>query len=80
MPSSQSKSMSEFGYGILQALVTDIDPDARVKESMNQINAASRLRQAAIHSAEADKLRVVKAAEADAESKYLQGQGIARQR
>jgi regulator of protease activity HflC (stomatin/prohibitin superfamily) len=72
--------MDDFGYGIVKALVTDIDPDARVKASMNEINAAQRLREAAIQQAEADKIRVVKAAEGEAESKALQGQGIANQR
>lgn len=72
--------MDDFGYSILKALVTDIDPDAKVKVSMNEINAAQRLRMAAIEQAEADKIRVVKAAEAEAESKALQGQGIANQR
>jgi len=72
--------MDDFGYGILKALVTDIDPDAKVKSSMNEINAAQRLRVAAVEQAEADKIRVVKAAEAEAESKALQGKGIADQR
>jgi regulator of protease activity HflC (stomatin/prohibitin superfamily) len=72
--------MDDFGYGIIKALVTDIDPDAKVKASMNEINAAQRLREAAIQQAEADKIRVVKAAEGEAESKALQGQGIANQR
>lgn len=72
--------MDDFGYGILKALVTDIDPDAKVKTSMNEINAAQRLREAAVQQAEADKIRVVKAAEAEAESKALQGRGIADQR
>lgn len=72
--------MDDFGYGIVKALVTDIDPDAKVKESMNQINAAQRLRVAAVEEAEADKIRVVKSAEAEAESKALQGKGIADQR
>ena len=72
--------MDDFGYGIIKALVTDIDPDAKVKISMNEINAAQRLRVAAVEQAEADKIRVVKAAEAEAESKALQGQGIADQR
>lgn len=72
--------MDEFGYGIVKALVTDINPDAKVKASMNEINAAQRLREAAIQQAEADKIRVVKAAEGEAESKALQGQGIANQR
>jgi regulator of protease activity HflC (stomatin/prohibitin superfamily) len=72
--------MDDFGYGIVKALVTDIDPDAKVKESMNEINAAQRMREAAIEQAEADKIRVVKAAEGEAESKALQGKGIADQR
>jgi regulator of protease activity HflC (stomatin/prohibitin superfamily) len=72
--------MDDFGYGIVKTLVTDIDPDAKVKASMNEINAAQRLREAAIQQAEADKIRVVKAAEGEAESKALQGQGIANQR
>jgi regulator of protease activity HflC (stomatin/prohibitin superfamily) len=72
--------MDEFGHGIVKALVTDINPDAKVKASMNEINAAQRLREAAIQQAEADKIRVVKAAEGEAESKALQGQGIANQR
>ena len=72
--------MDDFGYGILKTLVTDIDPDAKVKESMNEINAAQRMRVAAVEQAEADKIRVVKAAEAEAESKALQGRGIADQR
>jgi regulator of protease activity HflC (stomatin/prohibitin superfamily) len=72
--------MDDFGYGIVKALVTDIDPDAKVKASMNEINAAQRLREAAVQEAEAEKIRVVKAAEAEAESKALQGKGIADQR
>lgn len=72
--------MDDFGYGIVKALVTDIDPDSKVKISMNEINAAQRLRVAAVEQAEADKIRVVKAAEAEAESKALQGTGIANQR
>ncbi len=72
--------MDDFGYGIVKALVTDINPDEKVKVSMNEINAAQRLREAAIQQAEADKIRVVKAAEGEAESKALQGQGIANQR
>ena len=75
-----SKSMTEFGYQILNTLVTDIAPDAKVKQAMNEINAAQRARVAAQDRAEADKIMVVKAAEADAESKYLAGTGMARQR
>jgi len=72
--------MEEFGYCIHSVLVIDINPDARVKAAMNEINAAKRLREAAEDKAEAAKIMQVKAAEADAESKFLQGQGIARQR
>lgn len=75
-----TKAMSGFGFHIIGALVTDIDPAAKVKEAMNEINAAQRIRQAAFEKAEAQKVTIVKAAEAEAEAKYLQGQGIARQR
>jgi len=75
-----SAEMDSFGYLIVQALVTDIDPDKKVKESMNEINAAKRLRVAATERGEADKILKVKAAEAEAESKALQGKGIADQR
>mmetsp|Transcript_6524 Transcript_6524/g.22498 ORF Transcript_6524/g.22498 Transcript_6524/m.22498 type:complete len:149 (-) Transcript_6524:309-755(-) len=72
--------MDSFGYIIIQALVVDIEPAAAVKMAMNEINAAQRLRQAATDKAEAAKIGVVKAAEAEAEAKFLQGTGIARQR
>ena len=72
--------MDDFGYGIVKALVTDIDPDKTVKASMNEINAAQRLRMAATEKGEADRILKVKAAEADAQSKALQGKGIADQR
>jgi regulator of protease activity HflC (stomatin/prohibitin superfamily) len=72
--------MEGFGYGILKALVTDIDPDAKVKQSMNEINAAQRLRVAATEKGEAERILKVKAAEGDAQSKALQGKGIAEQR
>lgn len=74
------KSMSSFGFQIINVLVTDIEPAAKVKAAMNEINAAQRLRLAAYEQSEADKVRIVKAAEADAEAKFLSGQGIARQR
>jgi regulator of protease activity HflC (stomatin/prohibitin superfamily) len=73
-------AMDDYGYLIVKALITDIDPDAHVKESMNRINAAKRDKEAAMEEAEAAKIRVVKAAEADAESKRLSGEGIAKQR
>jgi len=73
-------NMEEFGFCIHSVLVTDVDPDPKVKNAMNEINAAKRMRLAATDKAEAEKIMQVKAAEAEAESKFLQGQGIARQR
>jgi len=73
-------SMEQYGYKIIRALITDIDPDHKVKESMNRINAAKREREAALEEAEAKKIRIVKEAEAEAESKRLSGEGIAQQR
>ncbi len=72
--------MSEFGYNILKALVTDMVPDAKVKAAMNDINAAQREQTAAQARGEADKILKVKQAEAEAQSKALQGQGVAQQR
>lgn len=73
-------AMDDFGYGIVKALVTDIDPDPQVKQSMNEINAAQRQRVAATERGEADRILKVKAAEAEAQSKALSGRGIADQR
>jgi len=75
-----SHVMYDFGYGIVKALVTDIEPDHKVKDAMNEINAAQRLRIAATEKGEADRILKVKAAEAEAQSKALQGKGIADQR
>lgn len=72
--------MSGFGYAIVKALVTDIEPDVKVKTAMNEINEAQRLRIAATERGEAEKILKVKAAEAEAASKALQGKGIAEQR
>ena len=72
--------MSTFGYEIVNVLVTDIVPDAKVKSAMNDINAAQREQVAAAARGEAEKILVVKKAEAESESKALQGQGIANQR
>ncbi len=72
--------MATFGYEIVNVLVTDIVPDQKVKSAMNDINAAQREQVAASARGEADKILVVKKAEAEAESKALQGQGIANQR
>jgi regulator of protease activity HflC (stomatin/prohibitin superfamily) len=73
-------TMSNFGYNILNALVTDIVPDNKVKDAMNDINAAQRAQVAAQARGEADKILKVKQAEAEAESKALQGKGIAAER
>ena len=72
--------MATFGYEIVNVLVTDIVPDAKVKSAMNDINAAQREQVAANARGDAEKILVVKKAEAEAESKALQGQGIANQR
>jgi len=72
--------MEEFGYGIIKALVTDVNPDANVKSAMNEINTAQRLRIAATEKGEAEKIMKIKHAEAEAESSVLHGKGIAGQR
>jgi regulator of protease activity HflC (stomatin/prohibitin superfamily) len=72
--------MSEFGYDILKALVTDMVPDAKVKAAMNDINAAQREQTAAQARGEAEKILKVKQAEAESQSKALQGEGVAKQR
>lgn len=74
------EAMNEYGYGIVKALVTDIDPDHAVKNAMNRINAAEREKLAAEYEGESERIRIVAKAKAEAESKRLQGQGIADQR
>lgn len=74
------KPMADFGYEIIKALVTDIDPDANVKAAMNEINTAQRLRVAATEKGEAEKILKVKQAEAEAESCILHGKGVSGQR
>ncbi len=74
------EAMNDYGYDIVKALVTDIDPDLQVKEAMNRINAAEREKIAAEYEGEAERIRIVAKAKAEAESKRLQGQGIADQR
>ncbi|KAK3015300.1 hypothetical protein RJ639_006938 [Escallonia herrerae] len=74
------KAMSAYGFEIVQTLIVDIEPDVHVKRAMNEINAAARLRLAANEKAEAEKILQIKRAEGEAESKYLSGLGIARQR
>lgn len=75
-----SERMGSYGWHIVNTLVTDIRPDEQVRASMNSINASQREREAAIYLAEADKVKLVKQAEADAEAKRLQGEGVAAQR
>ena len=72
--------MSEFGYDIIKSLVTNIDPDVRVKAAMNEINEQQRLRMAAQEKGEAEKILRVKKAEGEAESMHLQGIGVSNQR
>ena len=72
--------MQQFGYAILKALVTDINPDDKVKQAMNEINAATRLRVAATQKGEAEKIIRIKQAEGEAESMRLQGEGLANAR
>ncbi|MGC1417886.1 MAG: SPFH domain-containing protein [Candidatus Acidiferrum sp.] len=73
-------SMKEYGYSIVKVLISDIVPDLKVKAAMNDINAAQREREATVSRAETNKMLLVKQAEAEAESKRLQGEGIANQR
>jgi len=75
-----SENMEKYGYKIIQTLITDIDPDALVKESMNRINAARRNKEALSEDAEGRKIAKIKDAEAEKESKRLQGEGVAEQR
>lgn len=75
-----TQSMDDYGFEIEGVLVTDLAPDNRVRNAMNEINANKRMKEAAAEKAEAEKILLVKAAEADAESKYLSGVGVAKQR
>lgn len=74
------QAMLDYGYDIIKALVTDIDPDEKVKIAMNRINAAEREKIAAQHEGDAQRILIVERAKAEAESKRLQGKGIADQR
>jgi len=75
-----SEHMEQYGYNIVQTLVTDIDPDRLVKDAMNKINAAKRNKEALAEDAEGRKIAKIKDAEAEKESKRLQGEGVANQR
>ena len=72
--------MAQYGWEIVRALVNDIEPDAKVKDAMNEVNRQQRLQTAAQAQGEKEKILVIKKAEAEAESKRLQGEGIANQR
>ena len=74
------KHNTQYGYQILNALITDLDPDNRVKQAMNEINSSKRLKFAVAEQAEGAKILQVKSAEAEAEAKYLSGVGVAKQR
>jgi regulator of protease activity HflC (stomatin/prohibitin superfamily) len=78
--SELNEAMSGYGFDIIKTLVTDIDPDAQVKQAMNRINAADREKTAAQYEGDAARILIVEKAKAEAESKRLQGQGIADQR
>ncbi|WP_298779401.1 SPFH domain-containing protein [uncultured Polaribacter sp.] len=78
--SELNDAMMTYGYDIIKTLVTDIDPDAQVKEAMNRINASEREKIAAQFEGDAQRILIVERAKAEAESKRLQGQGIADQR
>jgi regulator of protease activity HflC (stomatin/prohibitin superfamily) len=78
--SELNDAMINYGYDIIKTLVTDIDPDLQVKEAMNRINAAEREKIAAQYDGDAARILIVEKAKAEAESKRLQGQGIADQR
>jgi regulator of protease activity HflC (stomatin/prohibitin superfamily) len=78
--SELNDAMVEYGYDIIKTLVTDIDPDSQVKAAMNRINAAEREKIAAQFEGDAQRILIVEKAKAEAESKRLQGQGIADQR
>ncbi|WP_405411583.1 SPFH domain-containing protein [Maribacter sp. Asnod1-A12] len=78
--SELQEAMLDYGFDIIKTLVTDIDPDAQVKEAMNRINASERQKTAAQFEGDAARILIVEKAKAEAESKRLQGQGIADQR
>ena len=78
--SELNDAMIEYGYDIIKTLVTDIDPDEQVKQAMNRINASEREKIAAQYEGDAQRILIVEKAKAEAESKRLQGQGIADQR
>jgi len=75
-----SGEMKAYGYEIVKVLITDIIPDQGVKTAMNRINEEIRNKSANEAQGDAEKVLKVKQAEADAEVKRLQGQGVAMER
>jgi len=72
--------MADYGYEIFKTLVIDVKPDESVRQAMNEMNAAKRLKSAMVYIAEGEKIKIIKDAEAHAECLYLQGVGISGQR
>ena len=72
--------MNEYGYLIHHALITKIWPNDHVKESMNEMEASKRMKEAMPQKAEAVRIQAVKDAEARAERAHLNGIGVARER
>lgn len=74
------EKMSDYGYTIIDTLVTDIKPASEVSAAMNKIYASERLKEAAKNEADANYIKEVRQAEADRDRKILQGKGISGQR
>jgi regulator of protease activity HflC (stomatin/prohibitin superfamily) len=74
------RQMAEYGYEIVKALITNIEPDARVKDAMNNINASQRNQVAAAAQGDGQKTLAVKKAEGEKETMRLQGEGVAEER
>ncbi|MGI8428927.1 MAG: SPFH domain-containing protein [Solirubrobacteraceae bacterium] len=74
------RQMAEYGYEIVKALITNIEPDQKVKDAMNNINAAQRNQVAAAAQGDAQKTLAVKKAEGEKETMRLQGEGVAEER
>ena len=75
-----SEQMDAYGFTLVSTLITKIALPAEVEDSMNQINAAQRTKAAAQDLAEADRIRRVTEAQAEAEAMEKAGEGIANQR
>lgn len=80
LKSTLSQVFDDYGFAIIQTLVTDIAPNNRVRDAMNEINSSQRIKEASYQRAEGEKLLKVKRAEAEAESMHLSGVGVARSR